>query len=243
MALDVDVPPGTPLLEAVAVADVRYDIDVLPNRPDLLSHVGLAREVAALTGVPMGLPPELSGLPGLPLPAPVRGDHEAVSGGFTVRIEDPEGCPLYLGVVIRGVRVGPSPDWLVRRLDAVGIRAISNVVDATNYMLHGYGQPMHAFDLAKLSAATIVVRRAGDGEKLVTLDGVERALDRRVTLIADAERGVAIGGVMGGRDSEVTACAWRAARSGSRPTPVTGSSGASTPRRPCRRWSLLPGSS
>jgi phenylalanyl-tRNA synthetase beta chain len=204
MALEVDVPPGTPFLEAVAVADMRYDIDVLPNRPDLLSHAGLAREVAALTGVPQQLPPEMTGLPGLPLPAPVAGEREASSSGATVRIEDVEGCPLYLAVVIRGVQIGPSPDWLVRRLDAIGLRPISNVVDATNYMLQGYGQPMHAFDLAKVAQSTIVVRRAGQGEKLVTLDGVERALDPRVTLIADAERGVAIGGVMGGRDSEVT---------------------------------------
>jgi phenylalanyl-tRNA synthetase beta chain len=204
MALDVDVPTGTPFLEAVAVADVRYDIDVLPNRPDLLSHAGIAREVSALTRIPMRRPPELAALPGLPLPAPVAGEREASSGGATVRLEDVEGCPLYLGVVIRGVRVGPSPDWLVRRLDAIGLRPISNVVDATNYMLHGYGQPMHAFDLAKLAGSTIVVRRAGDGERLVTLDGVERALDHRVTLIADVERGVAIGGIMGGRDSEVS---------------------------------------
>ena len=204
MALEVDVLPGTPFLEAVAVADMRYDIDVLPNRPDLLSHAGLAREVSALTGVPQQSPPELTGLPGLPLPAPVEGDREASSGGATVRIEDIEGCPLYLAAVIRGVRIGTSPDWLVRRLDAIGLRPISNVVDATNYMLHGYGQPMHAFDLAKVAQSTIVVRRAGQGEKLVTLDGVERTLDPRVTLIADAARGVAIGGVMGGQDSEVT---------------------------------------
>lgn len=204
MALDVDVPPGTPLLDAIAVGDVRLDVDVLPNRPDLLSHEGMAREVSALTGVPMRLPPELEGLPGLPVATPACGATEARSGGVTVRIEDTEGCPQYMGLVIRGVRIGPSPDWLVRRLDAVGLRPISNVVDATNYMLHGYGQPMHAFDLAKLARSTVVVRRAGAGERLATLDGVDRALDEGMTVIADAERAIAIGGVMGGRDSEVT---------------------------------------
>jgi phenylalanyl-tRNA synthetase beta chain len=204
MALDIEVEPGTPLLEAVDVADVRFDIDVLPNRPDLLSHAGIAREVAALTGVPAGLPEELRDLPGLPLAPVVRHDLEASSGGATIRLVDAEGCPQYMGVVIRGITVGPSPDWLVRRLESVGLRAISNVVDATNYMLHGYGHPMHAFDLTKLAEQTVVIRRARGGERMVTLDGVERALDERMTMIADAKTPVAIGGVMGGRDSEVT---------------------------------------
>ena len=204
MALDIDVAPGTPFLQAVDVADVRFEVDVLPNRPDLLSHAGMAREVAALANEVVQLPEEMRNLPGLPLPVPVRGDHEASSGGVTIRIEDREGCPLYMGVVIRGVRIGPSPDWLVRRLEAIGQRPISNVVDATNYMLHGYGQPMHAFDVAKLGGQTIVVRKARAGERLVTLDGADRALDDRMTMIADANRSVAVGGVMGGRDSEVT---------------------------------------
>lgn len=204
MALDIDVAPGTRFLDAVDVADVRFDVDVLPNRPDLLSHAGMAREVAALTGIPAGLPDELRDLPGLPLPAPVQGDVEASNGAVTIRVEDPEGCPLYLGVVIRGIQVGPSPDWLVRRLESIGLRAISNVVDITNYMLHGYGQPMHAFDLSTLAGATVVVRRARGGERLVTLDGVDRALDERMTMIADAGASIAVGGVMGGRSTEVT---------------------------------------
>src|SRR5688572_17899975 len=204
MALNIDAAPGTPFLQAVDVADVRFNIDVLPNRPDLLSHAGIAREVAALTGVAEDLPDELQDRPGLPLPPAVRDDREASSGGVTIRLEDAEGCPLYLGVVIRGVRVGPSPDWLVRRMESIGLRSISNIVDATNYMLHGYGQPMHAFDLGKIAESTVVIRRARGGERLVTLDGVERALDERVTMIADAKNAIAIGGVMGGRDSEVT---------------------------------------
>jgi phenylalanyl-tRNA synthetase beta chain len=203
MALDIDVAPGTPFLDAVDVADVRFDIDVLPNRADLLSHFGMARELAALTGVEAALPDELRDLPGLPLRPAVRGEREASNGSVTIRLEDADGCPLYMGVVIRGIRVGPSPDWLVRRLESIGLRSISNVVDATNYMLHGYGQPMHAFDLSKLGH-TVVVRRARGGEKLVTLDGVERALDERMTMIADDSVSLAVGGVMGGRDSEVT---------------------------------------
>jgi len=204
MALDIDVAPGTRFLDAVDVADVRFDIDVLPNRPDLLSHLGMAREVGALTGIPVGVPQELSDLPGLPLSPPTRGEDKASSAGATIRLEDDEGCPLYMGVVIRGLRVGPSPDWLVRRLESIGSRSISNVVDATNYMLHGYGQPMHAFDLSKLADRTVAIRRARGGERLVTLDGVDRALDERMTMIADAKTPIAIGGVMGGRDSEVT---------------------------------------
>lgn len=204
MALDIDVAPGTPFLQAVDVADVRYEVDVLPNRPDLLSHTGVAREVAALTGTPVQSPAEMRDLPGLPLASPVRHEHEASSGGVTIRLDDADGCPHYMGVVIRGIRVGPSPDWLVRRLEAIGLRSISNVVDATNYMLHGYGQPMHAFDLSTLADRTVVIRRARGGERLVTLDGIDRALDERMTMIADAHHAVAVGGVMGGRDSEVT---------------------------------------
>jgi phenylalanyl-tRNA synthetase beta chain len=152
----------------------------------------------------MRLPPEIGDLPGLPLAAPVRHEHEASSGGVTIRLDDADGCPHYMGVVIRGVRIGPSPDWLVRRLEAIGHRPISNVVDATNYMLHGYGQPMHAFDLSRLAEQTVVVRRARGGERLTTLDGVDRALDERMTMIADARDAIAVGGVMGGRHSEVT---------------------------------------
>ena len=221
LALDVDAAPGTPFLEAVAVGDVLLDIDVLPNRPDLLSHAGMAREISALTGVAAGDPGEIFGADatgGEPrfgdgargkVPADggtvVHDAHRAGNGaGGNVILEDADGCPRYMGVVIRGVRVGASPEWLARRLESIGLRPISNVVDATNYMLHGYGQPMHAFDLARLAQSTVIVRRARAGEKLVTLDGVERTLDERMTVIADAERAVAIAGVMGGRDSEVS---------------------------------------
>lgn len=219
LALDVDAAPGTPFLQAVPVGDVQYDIDVLANRPDLLSHWGMAREVSALTGIPMRDPAELftvdtnsgevqfdGGVRGRVPSAGGKAVHDlrrAASGGATVEVVDAEGCPRYMAVVIRGVTVGPSPEWLVRRLAAVGVRSISNVVDVTNYMLHGYGQPMHAFDLARLEGATVIVRRAHPGEGLVTLDGVSRTLDERMTVIADAARAVALAGVMGGKESEV----------------------------------------
>ncbi len=201
MELDVDVPPGTPFLDAVAVSDTQLAIDVLPNRPDLLSHLGVAREVSAATGKPLALPP-IAGEP----PAwdePPRAAREGQTAGMTVRV-DQALAPRYMGMLIRGVRVGPSPDWLVRRLESVGSRSINNVVDASNYILHELGQPTHAFDLARLAGGTVIVRAATRGEKLVTLDGVERVLDETVTVIADAERPHAVAGVMGGRDSEVT---------------------------------------
>jgi phenylalanyl-tRNA synthetase beta chain len=202
LELSVDVAPGTPFLAAVPTGDVRYEIDVLPNRPDLLSHVGLARELSALTGVAMQLPPELAALPGganVPVAA-----GSGVVGGVTVRVDDSEGCPRYAAAVIRGVTIGPSPAWLRERVESVGGRSISNVVDITNYFLHGYGQPMHAFDLAKLGGSSVVIRRANAGEKLITLDGVERTLTNATLVIADATRAHAVAGVIGGKDSEVT---------------------------------------
>ena len=203
MPLATDAPNGTPLLDVLKVGDVRLELDVLANRPDLLSQRGVAREVSALTGVPMQLPPELSVVPAL-APA-MRDATHARSGGATVILDDAAGCPRYMAVVIRGVTVAPSPAWLVARLEGVGVRSINNVVDVTNYMLHGFGQPMHAFDLGTLAQATIVVRRANAGEKIRTLDSVERSLTPAMTVIADAKRVIAIGGVMGGEHSEVTA--------------------------------------
>lgn len=202
LELHTDAPPGTPLLDVLPAGDVRFEFDVLANRPDLLSQRGMARELAALTGVPLRPPPELADVPALP--APVADGLEAGAADVTVRVEDADGCPRYCAAVIRGVRVGTSPPWLVDRLAGVGARSINNVVDATNYALHGLGQPMHAFDLARLAGAMIVVRRARPGERLTTLDGHERTLDAETLVIADAERAQAVAGVMGGRDSEVT---------------------------------------
>ena len=200
LELETDAAPGTPLLSVLPVGDVRLELDVLANRPDLFSQLGVAREVAALTGAPLQLPPEMRNLGAIP--AAATGDAEASRDGVTVRIDDPAGCPRFCAAVIRGVRVGPSPEWLVRRLEGIGARSINNVVDVTNYCLHGLGQPMHAFDLARLGNS-VVVRASADGERLRTLDGVERELRAGTLVIADAERPVGIAGVMGGRDTEV----------------------------------------
>ena len=203
LELDTALPPGAPFLEALAVGDTRIVVDVTPNRPDLLSHLGLAREIAAATNGTAQLP-ALDGAVAT-IPALVRGDREAGAGAVRVTLDDPEGSPRYAGVLIRGVKVGPSPSWLVSRLAAVGSRSINNVVDATNYMLHEVGQPMHAFDASLLAGSAIVVRRARAGETIRTLDGVDRKLDPSMTVIADAERAQAVAGVMGGSTSEVSA--------------------------------------
>jgi len=202
MELDTTLPPGAPFLDAVAAGDTRIVIDVTPNRPDLLSHLGIAREIAAATGGSAQLP-ALEGA-NAAVPALARSDRTASAGTVGVTLDDPEGCPRYAGVLIRGVTVGPSPAWLVERLAAVGSRSINNVVDATNYMLHEVGQPMHAFDASLLAGSAIVIRRARAGETIRTLDGVDRKLDPSMTVIADAERAQAVAGVMGGSTSEVS---------------------------------------
>jgi phenylalanyl-tRNA synthetase beta chain len=207
LELSVQVPPGTPLLQAIAIGDTRLVVDVLPNRPDLLSHLGLAREVSAATGARFSVPP--IGAAGIEIPAPKRFRRAGNAGGIVLHLEDASLATRYMGVVVRGVTVGPSPRWLVDRLAAVGSRSINNVVDATNYVLHELGQPTHAFDLGKfdletkLPQKTVVVRTAKQGETLVTLDGVERALTPEMTVIADSIRPVGLAGVMGGRDTEV----------------------------------------
>ena len=200
LELDVDVPVGTPLLSAIPVGDMRLVLDVGANRPDLLSHLGVAREVGAVKGWPLRLPPIEGGTDAGAIRAePGRG----TTGGFAVAVEPATRTPLYQAAIVRGVKVGPSPEWLVRRLAAVDIRSINNVVDATNYVLHELGQPIHAFDLAKLSAP-VTVRLAVKGETVVTLDGVKRELPPDAVVIADARQAQALAGIMGGRDSEVT---------------------------------------
>lgn len=208
LELATDAAPGTPLLDVLPLGDARLVVDVLPNRPDLLSHLGVAREVAALTGVALQQPAELARLVP-PAVAPVAGAREATSGGLTVRVDDGIDCPRYGAAVIGGLTVGPSPEWLRACVESVGGRSINNLVDATNYLLHGLGQPMHAFDASTLAGETIVVRRARAGESLVTLDGVERKLDPSMLVIADAKVPVALAGVMGGRDTEVTTATTR----------------------------------
>ncbi|HSG49298.1 MAG TPA: phenylalanine--tRNA ligase subunit beta, partial [Longimicrobiales bacterium] len=194
--------PGVAFLDAVGLGDVRMDVEITANRGDLLSHLGLAREVVPDNGE-VRLPP----IPGAP---PVHFDlaSDAVRAevdGVVVRTEAPELCRRFLGAVIRGVKVGPSPDWLQLRLRAVGLRPINNVVDATNYVLMEVGQPLHAYDLARLSGPEVVVRMARDGEPVQTLDGEDRTLTSSMLVISDASRTVDVAGIMGDENSSVTA--------------------------------------
>ncbi len=190
-----DAAPGTPLAKAVpGTHDFVFDISVTPNRPDALGHVGIARELAALFALPFAPPPS---------DAPARVGEGALAELASVTIEDTERCPHYGAAVLLEVKVGPSPAWLRYRLESLGVRSISNVVDATNLVLLEYSQPLHAFDLDRLPGGRVVVRRARAGEKMTTLDGVERALDPDDLLITDGARPIALAGVMGGADSEI----------------------------------------
>ncbi|MDQ3823158.1 MAG: phenylalanine--tRNA ligase subunit beta [Actinomycetota bacterium] len=182
--------PGTPLGDVAPVTDAVLELETGHNRPDLLAVYGIAREVAALFDLPLEPPPGDD---------PARAGDEPVD----VRIEDFEGCPRYVGRLFRDVSVGPSPLWLKARLNAAGMRPISNVVDVTNYVMLALGNPLHAFDLATLAGGRVVVRRARAGETLRTLDGVERDLEEHDLLIADAERPVALAGIMGGEETEI----------------------------------------
>jgi phenylalanyl-tRNA synthetase beta chain len=201
MTLAGEWEPGAPFLQALGLDDVRLVLDITPNRPEMLSHVGVAREGAAGGAADVRLP-EFPNAPERPVEAR-RAEREGTVGGVRVRIEDVEGCPRYAAAVVRGVKVGPSPEWLASRLRAVGVRPINNVVDATNYVLFELGQPVHAFDLNRLRGPEITVRRARAGETIRTLDGVDRTLADGALLITDAEGPVALAGVMGGENSEV----------------------------------------
>ncbi len=204
LELPTDAAPGTRLLDVLPVADHQIVIEVTANRPDLLCHKGVARELGASFGVPF----RLASVPGAtvaPVPAPERvGGREGTVDGVQVRLEDVEGCPRYLAAVIRGVRVGPSPSWLAWRLESIGQRPINNVVDATNYILFELNQPLHAFDLAKLEGPAVVIRRAHRDERIVTLDGVERTLTPEMTAICDARHPTIVAGIMGSATSEVS---------------------------------------
>ncbi len=190
MLLPDGLEPGTPLGEVLPLADHVLDVTPTMNRVDLLSIAGLAREIAALCD---------GELRELDVHDPRIVHPELVD----VVVEDPEGCPRYIGRVFRGVQVGPSPIWLRARLHLAGMRSISNVVDVTNYVMHVFGSPLHAFDRTKLADGRIVVRRAREGEELRTLDGTARTLDGRDLLITDGERAVALAAIMGGLESEV----------------------------------------
>lgn len=185
---------GAPLSEEIAPGEVVLEVALTPNRGDCASLLGIAREVRAHFGGELRLPET----------APVEGSRPAADF-VRVAIDDPAGCHRYVARVVHSVRVGPSPEWLVHRLDALGLRPINNVVDVTNLVLFEFGHPIHAFDLATLRGAGIRVRCAREGEKLVTLDGDDRELDPADLVIADEERAVAVAGVIGGAETEVRA--------------------------------------
>ena len=191
LVLSADAPLGVPL--AAYLGDAVFDLEVTPNRPDCLSVLGVAREVAALTKQEVRLPSSAYDETG-----PEIDKH------VSVEIADPDLCRRYCASLIEGVKIGPSPAWMQQRLTACGMRPINNIVDITNYVMLEYGQPLHAFDFRRIGGAKIIVRRARTGEKLTSLDVVERALSPEMLVIADQAIPVAIAGVMGGADSEVT---------------------------------------
>ena len=201
-----------------------YDLEVNPNRPDLNSVIGIAREIAAVTGHPLRMPDVI--LPSL-LPPPssiIRADDLVA-----VRIEDADLCPRYVARVVRGVKVGPSPDWLRQTLEKVGLRSINNVVDVTNYVMMETGQPLHAFDYHLVAAGggdataagsnpppahagspkpTLVIRRSQEGELFISLDGQKRTLTGQMLLVADETKAIALAGVMGGQTPKSRTGQW-----------------------------------
>ncbi len=200
LILREDAQVGQPFAEYLGKSgnDVVYDLEVTPNRPDLNSVIGIAREIAAVTGNPLKIP----------VIQFLNTESEPITGLVSVRNDEPELCPRYTARIVRKVKIGPSPDWLRATLEKVGIRSINNVVDITNYVMLESGQPLHAFDYHLLKGMdgkppVIVIRRASESEKFTTLDGKERTLTSQMLLIADETKGVALAGVMGGQNSEI----------------------------------------
>ncbi|SMC52299.1 phenylalanyl-tRNA synthetase beta subunit [Desulfocicer vacuolatum DSM 3385] len=195
MELSPDLIPGTPLANALDLSDVMFDIDLTPNRPDCLSIIGVAREVAAVQCIDFN--------PRLPIPLAASSEKENVSELIDVEIHDPNLCPRYMAGMVMDVKVGPSPYWLRDRLESVGLTPINNIVDVTNFVMMETGQPLHAFDYDFLTQKRIEVRRAGTKQDFVTLDGKTHTLDPDMLVICDGKRPVALAGVMGGENSEI----------------------------------------
>ena len=195
LALGADAPLGGDVAAYLHLDDTVLDVEVTPNRGDCLSVLGLAREVAALFAARLRAPRLRA--------AHWAGSHDGARFSFSVSIEATDLCPRYAALSMTGIKIGPSPAWLKRRLELCGMRALNNVVDATNYVMLELGQPLHAFDFGKIAGGRIIVRRAGDTREFVTLDDVPRALDPNDMLIADSDKPLAIAGVMGGLNSEV----------------------------------------
>ncbi|GJQ22024.1 MAG: phenylalanine--tRNA ligase beta subunit [Bacteroidia bacterium] len=194
LVLDSSANVGTPLAAYLGKTDVVYEVEITANRGDWLSHLGVAREVSAMTGARVSLPK-----------VRVKEDAEPAHLHVRVKVQDTEQCGRYVARVIRNVTIAPSPPWLQQRLRSVGVRPINNVVDITNFVMLETGQPLHAFDYDKIAGGTITVRGAREGERFTTLDGVERTFRKDMLLICDAKHPLAIAGVMGGSDSEISA--------------------------------------
>ncbi len=192
-----DAPVGADAIEVLGLHDANFEYEVTSNRVDCFGVIGIAREVAA-TFDKSFVPPEVASSES----GSVKG--EKASDLIDVEIQAPELCSRYIARVVKNIRLAPSPEWMQRRLASAGIRPINNIVDITNYVMEEFGQPMHAFDYDTLAGHKIIVRRAEDGEKFVTLDGQQRELDHDTLMICDAEKSVAIGGIMGGENSMIT---------------------------------------
>jgi phenylalanyl-tRNA synthetase beta chain len=193
IAFDDSTAPGQGVKQVLGLSDHTLEIGVTPNRPDCLCIMGVAREVAGLTGKKLKYPE-----------MPITEGSTPITDLTSVEILAPEHCPRYVARVIKGVSIGPSPFWMVDRLAAVGIRAISNIVDITNYVLMEVGQPLHAFDLNELEEHRIVVKLADEGDRFTTLDGTERIMGPEMLMICDGKKAVGLAGIMGGLNSEIT---------------------------------------
>jgi len=194
LLLDRSLAIGTPINEALPGGDTVFDLEITPNRPDALSHIGIARELAAWFRKEVAYPE-------VKFRGETHGSHPDILAD--IRVEAPADCPLYIGIALSGVKVGPSPAWMQERLQAVGLRPINNLVDVGNYVMLELGQPLHVFDAKKIGGRKIVIRRGTDGEKLVTLDAKERVLNSRMLVIADEARPLVVAGIMGGADAGV----------------------------------------
>ena len=192
MVLPEGLTPGEDLASAMKLTDTVLDIGITPNRSDCLCMIGIAREIAAVTGRELRYPH-----------IAFTESEEDISRLTSVRILDPDLCPRYTARMIRNISIGPSPSWIRTRLEAVGLRSINNIVDITNFVMMEFGQPLHAFDFRYLAEGRIVVRRAGEGEEFVSLDGKSRTLSSDALMICDGSKPVAVAGIMGGLNSEV----------------------------------------
>ena len=193
LVLDPSAKVGVPLAKHFGLDDVVFEIGITPNRPDCLSHIGIAREAAAVLKRKVDLPRTR-----------IRENKEHIAKEFSVEVHTPEGCPRYSARLVSDIVVAPSPQWLQTSLRSVGLRPINNVVDITNFVMYEFGQPLHAFDGDLIHKKKIIVRNASEGDKFVTLDGIERSLTSSTLMIWDADRPIAIAGVMGGMNSEIS---------------------------------------